>query len=41
MITVPDLESRDYQGMLVVIKDVDTVAGISVGQIPVIAQAST
>jgi hypothetical protein len=27
VITVPDLDSRDYQGMLVMIEDVDTVAG--------------
>ncbi|MDZ7821216.1 MAG: hypothetical protein U5N26_05045 [Candidatus Marinimicrobia bacterium] len=31
LITVPDLESRDYQGMLVMIEDVDTVAGDSPG----------
>jgi hypothetical protein len=29
LITVPDLESRDYQGMLVVIEDVDTVDGFN------------
>jgi hypothetical protein len=29
LITVPDLDSRAYQGMLVMIEDVDTVAGFS------------
>ncbi|MFA6617674.1 MAG: FG-GAP-like repeat-containing protein [Candidatus Neomarinimicrobiota bacterium] len=29
LITVPDLDSRDYQGMLVMIEEVDTVEGFS------------
>ncbi|MCK4530235.1 MAG: hypothetical protein KAU44_03590, partial [Candidatus Marinimicrobia bacterium] len=29
LITVPDLDSRDYQGMLVILEGVDTVAGFS------------
>mgnify|MGYP001947857664 CR=1 FL=1 len=29
LITVPDLDSRDYQGMLVMVEDVDTVAGFA------------